>query len=149
VSLWLLLPSMADVPGTVARQARTSKIAMLVDDTLPAAPDTLQALRRLVGNDNFPRVFEALRPAPNIGPPPAASGLAAPVLAKVEASTVRVEGQACDRLQDGSGFAAANDVVVTNAHVVAGERRTSVFRPDGSKLPATVVVFDSDRDLAV
>src|SRR5204862_4729613 len=77
------------------------------------------------------------------------SGLAPAIEGRVKLSTVRVEGQACDRLQDGSGFAVATDTVVTNAHVVAGERRTYVFRPDGSRLAATVVVFDSDRDLAV
>ncbi|MDQ1395454.1 MAG: hypothetical protein QOG64_713, partial [Acidimicrobiaceae bacterium] len=109
----------------------------------------LQALRRLVGNDNFPRVFEGLQRAPDIGPPPAASGLSTATIGRVTNSTVRVEGQACDRLQDGSGFAVAPDTIVTNAHVVAGERKTVVFRPDGAKLAATVVVFDSDRDLAI
>ena len=149
VSVWLLLPSIADVPGTMARQARGSEIAHVIDRTLPPPPDTLQALRRLVGKDNFPRVFENLRRTPNLGPPPAASGLDTAAANRVTASTVRVEGQACERVQDGSGFAAAPDLVVTNAHVVAGEKKTFVFRPDGARLAATTVVFDSDRDLAV
>jgi len=38
---------------------------------------------------------------------------------------------------------------VTNAHVVAGERSTSVERDDGRRLSATVVSFDPERDLAV
>ena len=33
-------------------------------DTFPDAPDTLVALRRLVGDDQFPQVFAALTPAP-------------------------------------------------------------------------------------
>src|SRR5256885_5984740 len=97
VAVWLLLPSMADVPGSFARQARGSAIARLIDRTFPAPPDTLQALRRLVGKDNFPRVFESLRPTPNTGPPPADSGLPPAVVARVRQSTVRVQGQACDR----------------------------------------------------
>jgi S1-C subfamily serine protease len=40
-------------------------------------------------------------------------------------------------------------MVVTNAHVVAGEKSTSVMRPDGKVLKAQVVVFDPNRDLAV
>ena len=48
VAVWLLLPSMADVPGGFARQARTSSIARFIDSTFPNPPDTLQALRRLV-----------------------------------------------------------------------------------------------------
>jgi S1-C subfamily serine protease len=60
-----------------------------------------------------------------------------------------VESVACDRQQDGSGFTVAAELVVTNAHVVAGERRTSIVRPDGRRLPATVTVFDPNRDLAL
>jgi S1-C subfamily serine protease len=40
-------------------------------------------------------------------------------------------------------------VVVTNAHVVAGESRTTIYEPSGRRVPATVVHFDPDRDLAV
>ena len=151
VSVWLLLPAIGDVPGTVARAARTSAVARFIDGSLPAPPDTLQALRRVVGDTNFPRVFEALRPAPEIGPPPSTTGIPPQVLSRVAASTVKVAGVACRRTQEGSGFSAGTDTVVTNAHVVAGHRAgaTSVTRPDGRRLPATVVVFDPARDLAV
>ena len=151
VSVWLLLPSVAEVPGTVARQARSSLIARILSAQLPPPPNTLQALRRLVGDTHFPQVFENLRPAPETGPPPTTSGIPPAVLARVTASTVKVAGVACQRVQEGSGFAADNDTVVTNAHVVAGHRagRTEVSRPDGRRLRASVVVFDSDRDLAV
>ncbi len=149
--LWLLLPSIAVVPGSMARQARSSTIARAIDRQLPEPPDTLQALRRLVGEVDFPRVFEALRPAPEVGAPPAATGIPPSVLQRVAASTVKVAGVACRRIQEGSGFAAAPDTVVTNAHVVAGHQagRTEVMRPDGRRLRASVVVFDSARDLAV
>ena len=60
-----------------------------------------------------------------------------------------MEGEACRRLQEGSGFAIATDVVLTNAHVVAGERRTDVLLPSGRRLPAVVVTFDANRDLAL
>jgi S1-C subfamily serine protease len=64
-------------------------------------------------------------------------------------SVVRVEGRACDQIQQGSGFVAAEDLVVTNAHVVGGERDTTVFTPDGRSLDATVIAFDPNRDVAV
>lgn len=150
-AVWMLLPSLAVVPGTLASQTHNSAIARAMDAGLPAPPDTLQALRRLVGDTGFPRVFENLRPAPQTGPPPAASGLSPALLGRLSASTVKVTGVACQRIQDGSGFTAGPDLVVTNAHVVAGERagRTQVIRPDGRRLPASVVVFDPDRDLAL
>jgi S1-C subfamily serine protease len=149
VMVWFLVPAMGDVPGSVSRLARSSAIARWVSDTLPRPPDTLQTLRRLVGDSDFPRVFDSLRPAPVTGPPPAQLGMPADVEARVSASTVRVQGAACRRIQEGSGFAVANDLVVTNAHVVAGERGTEVERPDGKILRAVVIMFDSDRDLAV
>jgi S1-C subfamily serine protease len=149
VAVWLLLPAMSDVQGWSARQARNSAIARAIDGVLPRPPDTLQALRRLVGSNDFPRVFDALRPSANTGVPPAVSGLAPAVQQRVATSTVKVEGIACRRVQDGSGFAAAPDTVVTNAHVVAGEKQTSVITLSGRRLKATVVQFDPNRDLAL
>jgi S1-C subfamily serine protease len=149
VALWLLLPTFAEVPGTVSRQARSSVIAQTIDTSLPDPPDTLQAFRRLVGDTQFPEVFAALRPAPDLGPPPVESGLSAGLAQSVAASTFRVEGEACGRLQEGSGFVAQPGVVVTNAHVVAGQESTELIGVDGSRSPAQVVVFDPDTDLAV
>jgi len=150
IAVWLLLPSMADVPGAFATQARNSVVARQVDRLFPDPPDALVALRRLVGEDQFPRVFSALRPAPDVGPPPADPGIGGDVVAAVSPSTVKITGVACNRVQEGSGFVTLGpDVVVTNAHVVAGQSETQVELTDGSILDARVVVFDPDRDLAV
>jgi S1-C subfamily serine protease len=149
VAVWLLLPTFAEVPGTVSRQARSSLIAQTIDTSLPDPPDTLQAFRRLVGDNQFPDVFAALRPAPDLGPPPVESGLSTDLARRVAASTFRVEGEACGRLQEGSGFVAQPGVVVTNAHVVAGQESTDLIGIDGSRTPAEVVFFDSETDLAV
>lgn len=150
IAVWLLLPTMAEVPGAFANQARNSVIARGVDRVLPQPPDALVALRRLVGEDQFPRVFDAMRPAPDVGPPPTDAQLTPEVVAAVSSSTVKVSGIACNRLQEGSGFITlAADLVVTNAHVVAGQDETEVELTDGTRLDASVVVFDPDRDLAV
>ena len=63
---------------------------------------------------------------------------------------VRVTGVACGYGVEGSGWVAAPDTVVTNAHVVAGEATTQV-QPEGTgiPLPARVVVFDDKNDIAV
>ncbi len=149
VAIWLLLPTLAEVPGTISRQARSSFIARSIDSAAPDPPDTLNALRRLVRDNRFPDVFAALRPAPDVGPPPAETGLSEAVAQSVAASTFRVEGEACGRLQEGSGFVAQPGVVVTNAHVVAGQESTELIGIDGSRTPAEVVYFDPDTDLAV
>lgn len=149
-AFWLLLPTMAEVPGTMSGQARNSVVARAIDRLLPDAPDTLVALRQLVGEDQFPRVFDAIRPAPDLGPPPADPGLDPVLVARVSPSTVKISGIACSRFQEGSGFVTLGpDVVVTNAHVVAGQDEPKVERDDGTLLDALVVVFDPARDLAV
>lgn len=149
VSVWFLLPGLADIKGSAARLARSSTIANAIDSTLPPPPDALQSLRTLIGDADFPRVFEGLYRAPEAGPPPESSGLSEAVLDRTTASTVRVEGKACSRIQDGSGFVVANDTVVTNAHVVAGERSTEVIKPNRARVKATVTLFDPNRDLAI
>lgn len=149
VALWAMLPSMADVPGWPARETRHSVIARAIDRIGPPPPDTLKALRRLVGEDQFPRVFADLTPSQEVGPPPAASGITPEVDAAVRRSTVKVTGVACRRIQEGSGFIAGPDIVVTNAHVVAGEDQTEVVTATGRRLAGVVTVFDPDRDLAI
>lgn len=149
VGLWLLLPLMADVPGWFAVQARTSVVARWVDQTFPPAPDTMATLSRLVGGDQFPSVFDGLHAAPDLGPPPSVTGIPQSVVDAIVPSTIKVEGVACRRIQEGSGFVAGTDLVVTNAHVVAGETETVVQRSDGTDVRATVVAFDPRRDLAI
>ncbi len=138
--LWLLIPSIAAVPGWPARAATGSGISRWVSRDFPAPPDPVQVLRRLIGSD-APEVFAELQPGQAAGPPPSTSPLSSTVTATALASTVKVEGEACNRIYEGSGFAVAPDLIVTNAHVVAGEGRgdTQVLLPSGRRLPATVV----------
>ena len=149
IAVWLLLPTFAEVPGTVSSQVRNSLTARTVESVVPDPPDTLQALRRLVRDTRFPDVFAALRPAPDVGPPPAGSGLSTALAQSVAGSTVRVETEACGRLQEGSGFVAAPGLVMTNAHVVAGGDVTELIGTDGSRTAAEVVFFDPETDVAV
>jgi len=147
--VWIFLPTLADVAGWPARQARGSFIAKAVNSSLPKPPNATQSVRRLVDDRGLPRVFEALEPAPDAGVPPVDSGLDPGVQVTVSNSTVKVVGEACERIQEGSGFVISENVIVTNAHVVAGEETVDVLRPDGKRLPAEVVVFDAPRDLAI
>jgi len=59
-----------------------------------------------------------------------------------------VIGPACDVIQEGSGFVAAEGYVVTNAHVVAGMDDPEV-RSAAGVAGADTVLFDPDLDLAV
>ena len=148
--LWLLvLPPLEQSGGTLPGLARRSAVGRAIDAALPVAPATSDALRRLAGPAGTASVFGGLLPALDTGPPPTDPGLSPAVVAKVSASTVKVEGVACGFEREGSGFTVAPEVVVTNAHVVAGETRTTVVRPDGRRLRAVVTAFDPARDLAL
>jgi S1-C subfamily serine protease len=63
---------------------------------------------------------------------------------------VRVLGSACGLGVEGSGWVAAPGLVLTNAHVVAGETDT-VVQPGGRSpgLPASALIFDPHDDIAV
>jgi S1-C subfamily serine protease/uncharacterized membrane protein required for colicin V production len=147
VILWLLIPALASSPGWTARGVRGSWIAQQVQGTGGDPPSSFEALGRLVARAPFPEVFRDLV-GDGAGDPPAA-GIDPGVAQLVADAVVRVEGQACNLVLDGSGFAVGPETVVTNAHVVAGERTTDVYTNDGRRLDAVVVAFDPDRDLAV
>ncbi|HET9059033.1 MAG TPA: MarP family serine protease [Acidimicrobiales bacterium] len=156
VAVWLLAPSMAAVPGTLSQLTTGSVIARNVLNSASSLgiqpPNTLEVIRRLVGQDGFPQVFTKFGRSPYSGNPPVADPLAPAILQRAEASTVKVQGQACQRLQEGSGWTAGPNLVVTNAHVVAGEApgHTQVLLP-GQLLPkpADVVLYNPDVDLAL
>ena len=59
-------------------------------------------------------------------------------------------GTACGLGVQGSGWVAADGVVVTNAHVIAGQDDTSVqVGGQGERLDAQAIHFDVSNDLAV
>lgn len=147
VVLWLWLPALASAPGWTARSVRGSWIARQVQALTPDPPPSVEALGRLVAEAPYPEVFRDLTTR-RAGEPPTTS-LDPGVVARVAPGVVRVEGNACNLVIDGSGFAVSPSVVVTNAHVVAGERATFVYGEDGRRFDAVVVAFDPARDLAL
>ena len=149
IILWLVIPVFVSSPGWLSAQTSNSWIARTVDNSLPPAPDAMQALRTVIGDGTFPDVFDALRPTPDLGTPPPSTGLSVETAALVARSVVKVEGPACNKMQDGSGFVVADGLIATNAHVVAGERSTTIIRDDGRRFDGTVVAFDPARDIAI
>lgn len=111
-------------------------------------------------NEEFPpeRLLETLERVDPLnvlaGPPatvaPPSSKLARdPDVVRAAESVVRITGFACGLGIEGSGWIAAPETVVTNAHVVAGIERPKVDRGGNGDRTATVVAFDAKNDLAV
>lgn len=65
-------------------------------------------------------------------------------------SVVRVEARPCGKVSAGTGSAVGEDLVLTNAHIVAGSSDDVTVRTaDDRLLSAVVVGFDRARDLAL
>ncbi|MEP6852709.1 MAG: MarP family serine protease [bacterium] len=153
VVVWMLALPLASAPyPSVSRQVRQSTLVHGVDTVMPAPMRSVYAsLRGLVDRTGFPQVFGALQPSRIRGVDPPDDALTrSPVVRSVRASVVKIRSAApdCDRRTEGSGFVYAAGRVMTNAHVVAGSDSVTVEGLDGPR-DATVVLYDSDRDVAV
>jgi len=125
-----------------------SDILHSVDRVLPQAPSVFNDLQNYLNEQGFPQVFSTLiTPSTGSVALPTDHGTAA-LAEPAIASTVKILGTACGDEQEGSGFVAGPGLVVTNAHVVAGESATQVV-VGATSYRATVVLFDPSFDLAV
>ena len=142
---WIAGAVALQTPGARKLRADIQRSVVLreLNAVLPPSGPVLNALARF---DPSPKVDAR---APEVGPPRGAI-LRDPDVRAARSSVVRVLGTACGLGLQGSGWVAAPGVVVTNAHVIAGERDTVVqVGLDGPKLDATPVAFDPPNDLAV
>jgi S1-C subfamily serine protease len=142
---WILgAVALQSTGSTVLRKdIERSAIIRDLDQVLPPSGAILNALARF---DPLPSVTG---PAADV-PPPTRGILAVPAVQAAAPSVVRVVGTACGLGVEGSGWVAAPGLVVTNAHVVAGETNTTVqLRGHPPGLPARVVDFDPHDDVAV
>jgi S1-C subfamily serine protease len=124
----------------------------------PAVQDSriLKSLNERMPSGFLTQAVADLEPLPQIKGPepevaaPEGSIVEDPDVQAASASTLRVTGIACGYGVEGSGWVAGQNLVVTNAHVVAGETATRVqVGGTGQLLPAQVVVFDEKNDIAV
>jgi hypothetical protein len=142
---WIAGAVVLHAPGTstLRRDVQRSEILRRLNDALPPSGAILNALARL---DPLPRLA---RPVPGVPPPTPAIGRE-PAVRRAAAGVVQILGTACGLGVEGSGWVARPGVVVTNAHVVAGQDDTVVEvagEPPG--LRATVIGFFPRNDLAV
>ena len=127
----------------IRRDVQRSAILRELNAVLPPTGPLLNTLRAL---DPFPRIDgpEARVPAPK------AAIARDPQVAAARDSVVKILGTACGVGVEGSGWVAAPGVVVTNAHVVAGQDDTTVLRRgEEPRLAAQAIHFDPRNDLAV
>jgi S1-C subfamily serine protease len=115
---------------------------------LKAVPNRLKALLDTSGLPdvlgNFGRT-----PIVNVDAPDAAL-INDPVVAAARPSVAKIRGVApgCQKVLEGTGFVAAPERVMSNAHVVAGAETVTV-EVDGQTYDAKVVSYDPDADISI
>ena len=133
----LLLPGQEDLRHGAQQSALLRRLNEVV-----SPEKVLNALARI---DPFPAISGPAAPAT----PPDPRLAHAPGVRRAAPSVVRVLGTACGVGVEGSGWTVRVNLVVTAAHVVAGQSDTVVELQSGARLPAEVVVFDPRNDIAV
>jgi S1-C subfamily serine protease len=141
---WIFGAVALHAPGTTQLRAdvQNSVILRELDHVLPPSGGVLNVLDRV-------------DPAPSISGPATPTARPDPKIAEnprvVDAggSVVRVLSTACGLGIEGSGWAVRPNLIVTNAHVIAGADDTTVTTQSGVELDATPVYYEPEDDLAL
>jgi len=148
-ALWLGAAVFRNIPaGDLQKEVNSSRFITFVDSQLPDAPNLLSKLGYLIDPNGFPQVFTGLEPKLKTDAPLPDMGELTAVVQAARPSVVMVGGEGCGGLVEGSGFVAADDLVITNAHVVAGVAKPVVL-DQGGQHRGTIVYFNADLDLAI
>lgn len=140
--VWLAAVAALFPPGGVAREelGRSTIVRALVE---AVPPD--RVLGALHAIDPRPLLPGLALPPVEIDPSLADQ----PVARAAAASAVRISGRACGVGVNGSGWVAAQGLVVTNAHVIAGGGSPSLRTQDGGSTRGEVVHVDAADDIAL
>lgn len=144
VIVWVLGAVALHTPGQreLRRAVQRSVVLQRLNEVAPPSR-LMEAIQRV---DPFPAIVGPLPPTE----PPDPRLVRDPDVRSAAESVVRVVGTACGLAMTGSGWVGRPGLVVTNAHVVAGQEDTRVLlRGRQPGLDAHAVAFDSRNDLAI
>jgi S1-C subfamily serine protease len=141
---WIFGAVALHAPGTTELRAdvQNSVILRELDHVLPPSGGVLNVLDRV---DPAPSISGPATPTRRPDPEIAAD----PAILDAGGSVVRVLSTACGLGIEGSGWAVQPNLIVTNAHVVAGADDTTVSTQGGVELDATAVYYEPEDDLAL
>jgi len=141
--IWVLGAVALLFPGqtSLRRRVQQSLILQELNGIVPPS----QLLHALARVDPFPSIVGPLAPVA----PPDPKVLRRSGVRRAEPSVVRLLGTSCGLGVEGSGWVAKPGLVVTAAHVVAGQSSTTVQTVGGARYTGRVVAFDSRNDVAV
>lgn len=153
IVFWLLATTLLAAPvSSLTNTVSQSKVLNLLEQYMPmAVRNGVDSVRIYVSNSGLPQGLTNVLLAPAVEPPDLTAVDAPAVVAALD-SVVKVEGTAeeCNTRLTGSGFVIGQDLIMTNAHVVAGvENPTLRVKGKGRAFEGIVVYFDPARDVAI
>lgn len=142
VTVWLVGAVAASL-DSVKESLRDSSVIEELNAVVPPPGPLLNPAER---TDPLP-----LLAGPRPGVRPASTAIKHdPQVRAAAPSVVKVTGTACGRGMQGTGWIAANGIVVTNAHVVQGSDDTHVqLEGKGHRHPAESIWYDEVNDVAI
>jgi S1-C subfamily serine protease len=141
---WIFGAVALQAPGTTQLRADVQNSVILgeLNHVLPPSGGVLNALDRV---DPAPAISGPATPTQR----PDAQIAANKNVVAAGGSVVRVLSTACGLGIEGSGWAVRPNLIVTNAHVVAGADDTTITTQSGVELDATAVYYQPEDDLAL
>lgn len=153
VAIWFVATTLLASPvNSLTNVLAESKVITRLDEEMPSEVRSgIETLRIYVSDSSLPSGLTQVLLAPPVEAPDETSVDAPAVIAALE-SVVRVEGTApkCNTRLTGSGFVIGQDLIMTNAHVLAGVTNPTIrIKGKGKAFAGTVVYFDPKRDVAM
>ncbi len=149
ILIWLISAMFLTTPfAYLGSGLQRSLILRGITGVLPPAPTIMSHVQSIIDPNGVPQVFTGLEPWPAkmvVGADKANVDIA---VALAGASVVRIQGLICGGLVTGGGFVVAPDVVMTNAHVIAGFKNVLIVDQNGPHV-GTPIYFDGSQDVAL
>lgn len=130
--------------------AGSSKVIQFINAAIPIPPEQfIDNFQNTLNQAGVPTVFSETPNLPQVNSPN--ENVPQAVFA-IQESVIKIFApkSACQIQSTGSGWVALPEIIITNAHVVAGADWVSVREPNSrSAIKANIIAFDPDNDLAI
>lgn len=131
--------------GGFSNSANDSYTIQTLSRHLPPVPAVFAEFDRLVDPNSPPRLFVT---PPSSAPRSLAQSEFELAAVRAAAATVRITSFGCGGVASGSGFVIGDNLVATNAHVIAGVKRP-IVKYNNHSYEGVPVSFDPNLDFAI
>jgi len=146
--VWLIASLVGRLPVVgLGNSANDSLIVQNLDQYLPPIPAVFAVFGRQIDPNSPPRVFIKTKTQVKAYIPINSPAIQA-VAAKTESSIVRITSFGCGGIISGSGFVVAPDLVMTNAHVIAGTHRP-IIKYGTQSYEGVPILFSQSMDVTI